>query len=294
MEVLYATKHPTILIPDKVAVLIDLHGVLLWLFLAHTNLEVASAASAACHREGHLIPIYRVVKEVEVEFPQFGKEVWVDIIGVAILVLVCLVAIPLIIGKLAKHIHPQAIGIEHTLDGRLDVLELRYILSRHPLTIWVRELKALILAIDGIVETLRTIRLPIYRRHQLGGGLYVLVEFLGDGCAIRRSALLLESNLREFYNPITLKPSICIGYAIGKGYVSIVSVRGTYIREIEHILCRYHILSHLKRDIEVIRHIVDYLNLIRYSLAIDLENKGYGRDDDIVVVITDKIVLHLE
>ena len=235
-----------------------------------------------------------MVKEVEVEFPQFGKEVRVDIIGIAILILVCLVAIPLIVGKLAEHIHPQAIGIEHTLDGRLDVLELRYVLSRHPLTIWVRELKALILAIDGIVETLRTIRLPIYRRHQLGGGLYVLVEFLGDGCAIRRSALLLESNLREFYNPISLKPSICIGYAIGKGYVSIVPIGGTHIREIEHILCRYHILPHLKRDIEVIRHIVDYLNLIRYSLAIDLENKGYGRDDDIVVVITDKIVLHLE
>ena len=235
-----------------------------------------------------------MVKEVEVEFPQFGKEVRVDIIGVAILVLVCLVAIPLIVGKRAEHIHPQAIGIEHTLDGRLDVLELRYVLSRHPLTIWVRELKALILAIDGIVEPLSTIRLPIYRWHQLGGGLYVLVEFLSDGCSIRRSALLLESNLREFYNPITLKPSICIAYAIGKGYVSIVPIGGTYIREVEHILCRYHILSHLKRNIEVIRHIVDYLNLIRYSLSIDLENKGYGRDDDIIVVITDKIVLHLE
>ena len=117
---------------------------------------------------------------------------------------------------------------------------------------------------------------------------------MGDGCSIRRCTLLLESNLREFYNPIPLEPSICIGYAIGKGYVSIIPIRGTYIREIEYILCRYHILSHLKRDIEVIRHIVDYLNLIRYSLAIDLENKGNGRDDDIVVVITDKIVLHLE
>ena len=224
LEILYATKHPTILIPYKVAVLIDLNGVLLWLFLAHTNLEVASTASTACHRECHLIPIYRVVKEVEVEFPQFGKEVRVDIIGIAILVLVCLVAIPLIVGKLAEHIHPQAIGIEHTLDGRLDVLELRYILSRHPLPIWVRELETLVLAIDGIVEPLRTIRLPIYRRHQLGGGLYVLVEFLRNGCSIRRSALLLESNLREFYNPISLKPSICIGYAIGKGYVSIVPI----------------------------------------------------------------------
>ena len=294
LEVLYATKHPTVLIPYKVAVLIDLHGVLLWLFLAHSNLEVTSTASTACHRESHLIPIYRVVKEVEVEFPQFSKEVRVDIIGIAILILVCLVAIPLIVGKLAEHIHPQAIGIDHTLDGRLDVLELRYVLSRHPLTIWVRELETLILAIDCIVEPLRTIRLPIYRWHQLGGGLYVLVEPLGDGCPISRSALLLESNLREFYNPITLKPSICIAYAIGKCYVAIVSIRGTYIREVEHILCRYHILSYLKRDIEVIRHIVDYRNLIRYSLAIDLENKGYGRDDDIIVVITDKIVLHLE
>ena len=294
MEVLYATKHPTIIIPYKVAVLIDYHGILLWLFLAHSNLEVTSTASTACHREGHLIPIYRVVKEVEVEFPQFGKEVRVDIIGVAILILVCLVTITLIVGKLAEHIHPQAIGIEHTLDGRLDVLELRYVLSRHPLTIWVRELETHILAIDGIVEPLRTIRLPIYRRHQLGGGLYVLVEFLRDGCPIRRSALFFKTNLGEFYNPISLKPSICIGYAIGKGYVSIVSVRGTYIREIEHILCRYHILSHLKRDIEVIRHIVDYLNLIRYSLTIDLDNKGNGRDDDIIVVITNKIILHLE
>ena len=235
-----------------------------------------------------------MVKEVEVEFPQFGKEVRVDIIGIAILILVCLVAIPLIVGKLAKHIHPQAIGIEHTLDGRLDVLELCYVLSRHPLTIWVRELETLILAIDGIVEPLRTIRLPIYRWHQLGGGLYVLVEFLSDGCSIRRCALLLETNLREFYNPITLKPSICIAYAIGKGYVSIVPIGGTHIREIEHILCRYHILPHLKRDIEVIRHIVDYRNLVRNALSIDLNNKGNGWDDDIVVIITDKFVLHLE
>ena len=294
LEVLYATKHPTIIIPYKVAVLIDLHGVLLWLFLAHTNLEVTSTASTACHRECHLIPIYRVVKEVEVEFPQFGKEVRVDIIGIAILILVCLVAIPLIVGKCAEHIHPQALAIDHTLDGRLDVLELRYVLSRHSLPIWVRKFETIIPFIDGIIEPLRTIRFPIYRWHQLGGGLYVLVEFLSDGCSIGRSALFFKTNLGEFYNPIPLKPSICIAYAIGKGYVSIVSVRGTYIREVEHILCRYHILSHLKRDIEVIRHIVDYRNLIRYSLSIDLENKGYGRDDDIVVVITNKIVLHLE